>query len=141
MLNMNNERHSDTESTELVEHLKDLTSALNAVHNDLYWLAMQPPNSEKKDAAPAAELNVTLLAELKGAVDGMRLLLWQYIEAASETDPESMRESMEAQKLRRMTRFLQILRERLVHAVEEQPVSFIERISAKVKESLGEKAA
>jgi hypothetical protein len=71
----------------------------------------------------------------------MRLLLWQYIEAASEIDPESMREGMEAQKLRRMTRFLQVLRERLVHAVEEQPVSFIERISAKVKESLGEKAA
>ena len=125
----------------MVEHLKELTSALNAVHNDLYWLAMQSPDSAKTDSVPAAELNVGLLAELKAAVDGMRLLLWQYIESASELDPQSVREGMEAQKLRRMTRFLQVLRERLVHAVEEQPVSFIERISAKVQESLGEKAA
>jgi hypothetical protein len=138
---MNNERHRSTEKTELVTHLKDLTSALNALHTDLYWLAMQPPDAEAKQSAPAAELNVNLLADLKGAVDDMRLLLWQYIEAASETDPEGMREGMEAQKLHRMTRFLQVLRERLVHAVEEQPVSFIERITAKVKESLGEKAA
>ncbi len=136
-----NERNNLPENAQLVEHLKDLTSALNAVHNDLYWLAMQPPDAEKKESVPAAEINVDLLAELKTAVDGMRLLLWQYIESASELNPESMREGMEAQKLRRMTGFLQVLRERLVHAVEEQPVSFIERISAKVKESLGEKAA
>lgn len=135
------ERHNRTENPELVDHLKDLTSALNAVHNDLYWLAMQAPDAEKKESVPAAELNVALLTELKDAVDGMRLLLWQYIATASELDPQGAHEGMEAQKLRRVTRFLQLLRERLGHAVEEQPVSFIERISARVKESLGEKAA
>ncbi|HMC29537.1 MAG TPA: hypothetical protein VKL99_01790 [Candidatus Angelobacter sp.] len=135
------ERRLHTDTTELVNHLKELTNALNAVHGDLYWLAMQSPDASKKEAVPAAELNVDLLAELKGAVDDMRLLLWQYIETASELDPQNMREGLETQRLRRVTRFLQLLRERLGHAVEEQPVSFIERISARVKESLGDKAA
>ena len=134
------QRHSN-DKTELVNHLKDLTNALNAVHGDLYWLAMQTPDAAKKDAIPAAELNVDLLTELKTAVDDMRLLLWQYIETASEIDPQSVLEGMEAQKLHRVTKFLQLLRERLGHAVEEQPVSFIERISAAVKERLGDKAA
>jgi hypothetical protein len=135
------ERHLHTDTSELVNHLKELTVALNAVHGDLYWLAMQAPDATKKEAVPAAELNVDLLAELKTAVDDMRLLLWQYIETASEIDPQNVREGMETQRLRRVTKFLQVLRERLGHAVEEQPVSFIERISARVKESLGDKAA
>jgi len=135
------ERRLQTDTSELVTHLKELTHALNAVHADLYWLAMQVPDASRKDAVPAAELNVDLLAELKSAVDDMRLLLWQYIESASELDPQIMRDGMEAQRLRRVTRFLQLLRERLGHAVEDQPVSFIERISERVKKSLGDKAA
>jgi hypothetical protein len=138
---MTDERHLTTDKTELVNHLKDLTRALNAVHGDLYWLAMQAPDARQKNSIPAAEINVDLLTELKTAVDDMRLLLWQYIETASEIDPQSVLEGMEAQKLHRVTKFLQLLRERLGHAVEEQPVSFIERISAAVKERLGEKAA
>jgi hypothetical protein len=136
-----NERHFRTDTNELVTHLKDLTNALNAVHGDLYWLAMETPDASRKEAVPAAELNLNLLAELKAAVDDMRLLLWQYIESASELNPQTVTEGLETQRLRRVTKFLQVLRERLGHAVEEQPVSFIERISARVKESLGDKAA
>ena len=73
------ERHLHTDSTDLVNHLKELTNALTALHGDLYWLAMQSPDPEKKQAVPAAELNVDMLRDLKGAVDDMRLLLWQYI--------------------------------------------------------------
>lgn len=138
---MENERHLNTDQTELVNHLKDLTAALTAVHGDLYWLAMQTPDSEKKEVTPAAELNVDMLTELKGAVDDMRLLLWQYIETASEVDPLGIRDGMETQRLRRVTKFLQLLRKRLAPPVDEQPVSFIERISAAVNKRLGDKAA
>jgi hypothetical protein len=136
-----NDRHLRTDTTELVDHLKELTNALTAVHGDLYWLAMQSPDAGKKESVPAAEINVNLLAELKAAVDDMRLLLWQYIETASELNPQNVLEGLETQRLSRVTRFLQLLRERLGHAVEEQPVSFIERISERVKKSLGDKAA
>jgi hypothetical protein len=140
---MTTERHVHTDSNELVSHLKDLTNALNALHGDLYWLAMQAPESSEKQSIPAAELDVNLLTGLKTAVDDMRLLLWQYLEAASVLDPQSVRDGIEAQRLQRVTKFLQLLRDRLSHSpvTDEQPLSFIERISAAVKKSLDEKAA
>ena len=135
--------HLHTDSTELVSHLKELTTALTAVHEDLYWLAMQAPNTNDMPAIPAAELNVDLLSELKSAVDDMRLLLWQYIETASEVNPQLVQERMDSQRLHRVTKFLQLLRKRLAPpSTEEQPVSFIERINAAVTQSLGrDKAA
>jgi len=136
------DRRLHTDSTELVSHLKELTTALTAVHEDLYWLAMQAPNANDKPAVPAAELNVDLLSDLKSAVDDMRLLLWQYIETASEVNPQQVQERMDSQRLHRVTKFLQLLRKRLVPASDEQPVSFIERINAAVTQSLGrDKAA
>ncbi len=137
------DRHTNTDFNELVTHLKELTSALTAVHGDLYWLAMQAPNAQDKPAAPAADLNVNLLAELKIAVDDMRLLLFQYIETATEVNPQRMQEGMETERLHRVTKFLQLLRGRLVHAPQsdDQPMSFIERINAALTERLGEKAA
>jgi len=136
------DRRLHTDSTELVSHLKELTTALTAVHEDLYWLAMQPPNANDKPAVPAAEINVDLLSELKSAVDDMRLLLWQYIETASEVNPQQVQERMDSQRLHRVTKFLQLLRKRLAPVSDEQPVSFIERINAAVTQSLGrDKAA
>ena len=136
------DRRLHTDSTELVSHLKELTTALTAVHEDLYWLAMQPPNANDKPAVPAAELNVDLLSDLKSAVDDMRLLLWQYIETASEVNPQQVQERMDSQRLHRVTKFLQLLRKRLAPVSDEQPVSFIERINAAVTQSLGrDKAA
>ncbi len=137
------ERRLHTDTTELVSHLKELTTALTAVHEDLYWLAMQAPNANDKPAVPAAELNVDMLSELKSAVDDMRLLLWQYIETASEVNPQRVQERMDSQRLHRVTKFLQLLRKRLAPvSADEQPVSFIERINAAVTQSLGrDKAA
>jgi hypothetical protein len=119
---------------QLVSHLKELTTELTQVHNELYWLAMQTQDAKGKDTP--ANLNVNLLAELKGAVDNMRLLLWKYIETASVLDPQVVQEGLETQRLRRVTEFLQLLRDRLGHVPNEQPVSFIERISAAVKEKI-----
>ena len=119
------DRRLHTDSTELVSHLKELTTALTAVHEDLYWLAMQAPNANDKPAVPAAELNLDRLNELKSAVDDMRLLLWQYIETASEVNPQSAQDGMDSQRLHRVTKFLQLLRKRLVPSSDDQPVSFI----------------
>ena len=131
------DRHLHTDSNELVNHLQELTTALTAVHEDLYWLAMQAPNADDKPAAPAADLNVSMLAELKLAVDDMRLLLWQYIETASQVDPQRMQEGLDTQRLHRVTKFLALLRKRLAPQTDDQPVSFIERINAAVTEHLG----
>ena len=129
-----------TDVNEVVNHLRSLTNELTALHGELYWLAMQAHDSSGKQSQ-AAELNVELLTSLKGAVDNMRLLLWDYIETASEVDPGRVQEGMETQRLQRMAHFLQLLRDRLGRAPDEQPISFIEKISAAVKQRLGDKVA
>lgn len=118
----------------LVNHLKELTEELTAVHSELYWLAMRAQNSTDKESP--AELKVDLLTDLKGAVDNMRLMLWNYIETASVVDPQGVREGIEHQRVRRVTEFLELLRDRLGHNADEEPVSFIERISASVNNRL-----
>lgn len=135
-------RSTHTDVSELVNNLQTLTGELTALHGDLYWLAMQGQEAAGK-AAPAAELNVKLLTDLKGAVDNMRVLLWDYLESASEVSPEQVQEGLEEQKVQRVARFLELLRDRLgrTPAVVDQPLSFIERISATVKQRLGDKVA
>ena len=134
-------RHENTDTSEVVNHLKELTTALTAVHGDLYWLAMQAPKTQEDPATPAADLNFTMLTELKNAVDDMRQLLHQYIATAAEVDPRQKQEGMDAERLHRVTKFLQLLRGRMVDSQNDQPVSFIERINAAVNARLGGKAA
>ncbi len=136
---MNKETRTHTDINELVNHLKELTTELTAVHRELYWLAMQEQDVSAGETP--AELNIELLAELKGAVDNMRVMLWKYIETASELDPKKVQDGLETQRLRRVTDFLQLLRDRLVQVPGQQPVSFIERINAAVKERLRDRAA
>ncbi len=123
----------------LVQQLRELTGELTAVHSELYWLAMKAQDASGKDNP--ADLNVTLLTELKGAVDNMRLMLWKYIETASEVQPEQVRDGLDAQRLRRVTEFLQVLRDRLSPNPDDGPVSFIERINKAVDERLGDPRA
>ncbi len=133
-------RHPKIDINELVNHLKTITDELTALHGDLYWLAMQAQDLTVEKSSPA-ELNVELLAALKGAVDNMRLLLWNYIETASEVNPEKVKEGLETQRLQRISQFLKVLRQRLGASPGQQPLSFIERISAAMKERLGNKVA
>lgn len=136
---MDKESRIPTDINKLVNHLKELTTELTAVHSELYWLALQEQDVSAKETP--AELNIELLAELKGAVDTMRIMLWKYIETASEIDPQKVQDGLESQRLRRVTEFLQLLRDRLVQVPDQQPMSFIERINAAVKERLSDRAA
>ena len=133
-------RRPSTDINELVNHLKAITDELTALHGDLYWLAMQSQDVSAEQSSAAA-LSVEMLAGLKGAVDNMRLLLWNYIETASETNPQRVKDGLEIQRVQRMTQFLKLLRERLGSSHDQQPLSFIERISAAMKERLGNKVA
>ena len=130
---------NNTDFNELVSQIKTLTTELTAMHSELYWLAMQAKGVASRETP--SELNFDMLADLKTAVDNMRLLLWDYIEVASTLDPKTVQEGMEVQRVRRATEFLQLLRSRLGRAPEQEPMSFIERINAAVKKSLKDRAA
>jgi hypothetical protein len=133
-------KQSPTDVTEIVDHLKTLTAEITALHGDLYWLAMQSQDPSKQESSAAA-LDVDLLISLKSAVDDMRLLLWNYIEAASKTDARLLQNELETQRVQRMTQFLELLRERLGRVPDQQPVSFIEKISAAMKQRFSDKVA
>lgn len=133
-------RYPYNDINKLVTHLKSLTEELTAVHGDLYWLAMQSQEISV-EKPPLAELNVELLAELKSAVDSMRLILWDYIETASAVDPQKAGEGLDTLRLKRVTQFLDLLRKRLGRGQPNGPVSFIERISAAMKDRFHDKVA
>ncbi len=136
---MSKSAHSEAGIDGLVNHLKELTTELTALHDDHYWLAMQAQDASGKHSP--AQLKVDLLTELKGAVDNMRLMLWKYIETASLIDPQAVQDGLESQRLRRVTEFLQLLRDRLGKSEDNQPLSFIERINATLEKRDTEKVA
>lgn len=127
---------------ELKQRLASIADELIALHRDLYWLA-QDSNFEvqKHDLG---ELNFDQIMAVKLAVDNVRELLWKYVDAVSQVEPDRVQEALDANRMRRVTKLLELLRERLGRYSEpQQPVSFIERVSAAIKEKLsgGGKAA
>ena len=127
-------QHSEVQGKEL--QLRSITDQLTVLHSDLYWMAMEAPKAADEES-PTTQLDFELLAGLKSAVDSTRLLLWAFIEIASQINPQKAEEALEVQRLQRSTKFLQLLRNRLGSSPEQEPVSFIERMSAAMKDRLG----
>ena len=125
--------HKDAER--LLTRFKELTDVLAGLHSDLHWLAMNAQEAGMRQL-PITEKDVETLAALKSAIDNMRVLLWNYIETAAEVDPARMEDALETHRLQQIGRFLRLLRERLGRSRSQQPLSFIERISAEMKERL-----
>lgn len=133
---------SKKSSPDLKERLNNLTEELNALHRDLYWLA-QDSNFEAQNQ-DLGDLTFEQIMSVKLAVDNVRELLWKYVDAVSQIDPERVHEALDANRLRRVTQLLELLRERFGRFPEGPPMSFIERVSAAIKEKLsgqGGKAA
>lgn len=125
----------DTDIQNKESQLRSLKDQLTVLHGDLYWMAMEAAKKE----SPLTQLNFELLTGLKSAVDATRLLLWNCIETAFQISPQKAEQATEVQRVQRSTLFLQLLRKRLEGNFEQSPVSFIERISAAMKDRLAKK--
>lgn len=133
---------STQSSPELRERLTNLTEELNSLHRDLYWLA-QDSNLEAQNH-DLGDLTFEQIMSVKLAVDNVRDLLWKYVDAVAKIEPERVHEALDANRMRRVTQLLELLRERLGRFPEQPPLSFIEKVSAAIKEKLsgqGGKAA
>ena len=126
----------------LKERLATINEELIALHRDLYWLA------EDSDAAAQeqelGDLNFDQIMALKLAIDNVRDLLWKYVDAVAKLEPQRVQEAMETYRIRRVSQLLDLLRQRLGEYSDQPPVSFIERVSASIKDMLtgtGGKAA
>lgn len=119
---------------ELKDRLARMTEDLIALHRDLYWLVEDNNLSEQE--RNLGDLSLDQVMAVKLAVDNLRDLLWKYVDAVSQVEPERVQEAMQSYRLRRVTQLLDLLRKRLGNYSEQPPVSFIERISAAIKDKL-----
>lgn len=117
----------------LKERLATIADELTALHRDLYWLAEDNNLPEQEDHL--GDLSLDQVMAVKLAVDNLRDLLWKYVDAISKVEPERVNEAVQSYRLRRVTQLLDLLRKRL-GTYPDQPVSFIEKISAAIKEKL-----
>jgi hypothetical protein len=118
----------------LKDRLAALADELIALHRDLYWLAEDNNLPEQEDSL--GDLTLDQVMAVKLAVDNLRDLLWKYVDAISKLEPERVQEAMQSYRLRRVTHLLDLLRKRLGAYPDQPPVSFIEKISAAIKEKL-----
>src|SRR5215469_1872692 len=124
------------------ERIATISEELIALHRDLYWLAEDSNPAVQEQAL--SDLNFDQIMALKLAIDNVRDLLWKYVDAVAKVEPQRVQEAMEAHRVRRVSQLLELLRERLGRYSDQPPVSFIERMSASIKEMLtgnGGKAA
>jgi len=124
------------------ERIATISEELIALHRDLYWLAEDTNPAEQEQAL--SDLNFDQIMALKLAIDNVRDLLWKYVDAVAKVEPQRVQEAMETYRIRRVSQLLELLRERLGHYSDQPPVSFIEKVSASIKEMLtgsGGKAA
>lgn len=124
----------ETGTAKLTHRIETATTELSDLYRDLYWLVHDQSSPEQEQTI--RNLNFDQIMDLKLAVDNLRDMLWKYIDAASVAEPGRVREAMEVNQIRRVTRLLQLLRDRLGRAPDPQPVSFIERVSAAIQEKL-----
>ena len=125
---------SQRDTGALAKRIKSIADELMALHSELYWMALDVsagPEQEQLD-----DLDIHLVTDLKSALDNMRDLLWKYLEVAAKIEPQRVQEAAEAHRVRRVTRLLDLLRERLGQYSDSQPTSFIEQISASINEKL-----
>ncbi len=123
----------------LAKRIQAITDELVALHADLYWMALEGDSALKQDELE--DLDIHLVTDLKFALDNTRDLVWKYVEAAAKVEPQLVEEAAEAHRVRRVTRLLDLLRERFGQYSDGQATSFIEQISASVDEKLPNKAA
>lgn len=126
----------------LQERLATTIEELNVLHRDLYWLAEDDDLAAQEQ--DLGNLNFDQIMALKLAVDNLRELLWKYVDAVAKVEPQRVQEAMETYRVRRVSKLLELLRQRLGQYSDQSPVSFIEKVSASIKDMLtrsGDKAA
>jgi len=117
------------------KRIETAKNELMSLHRELYWLVQEPNSPEQQQKI--GDLDFDQIMDLKLAVDNMRELLWKYVDAAAEVEPQRVKYAMESHRVRRVSQLLQLLRERLGRYPDpQQPLSFIEKMSAAIKEKL-----
>jgi hypothetical protein len=127
-------RISQSGAAELTKQIQSINDELKALHDELYWIALEEQVGPKQEQF--VELDLLQVMDFKQAIDNMRDLLWKYLDVAAKVEPQRVQEAADAHRVRRVTELLQLLRERLGYYADGQPMSFIEKINTSLNKRL-----
>src|SRR5205807_7253683 len=127
-------RTSQSGAAELTKQIQSVNDEIKALRTELYWIALEEQTGSKQEQF--VDLDLHLIMDFKRTVDNMRDLLWKYLEVAAKVEPQRVQEAADAHRVRRVTELLQLLRERLGHYANGQPMSFIEKINTSLNDRL-----
>ena len=95
--------------SDLTSRIRRVTEDLQAIQEELNKAAEPGADASARDAIMEEMLNVELIDRFKGSVDHMRTLLFSYIEAAASEGRQSVYDTLQAIRMRRVTEMLKIL--------------------------------
>ena len=95
--------------SELTERIRRVTEDLQVIQSTLSDAAAPGAPAEARERIMQELLDMSMIAELKAAVDHMRHLLWSYIEASSNKNPHMVTRTLQAVRMQRVTEMLKIL--------------------------------
>ena len=95
--------------SELTTRIRRVTEDLQAIQDELNKAAEPGAEPDARNAIMEEMLNVELIDRFKTSVDHMRVLLFSYIEAAASEGRQTVYDTLQAIRMRRVTEMLKIL--------------------------------
>jgi hypothetical protein len=95
--------------SELTIRIRRVTEDLQAIQDELNRAAEPGADPNARNLIMEEMLNVELIDRFKSSVDHMRVLLFSYIEAAASEGRQTVYDTLQAIRMRRVTEMLKIL--------------------------------
>ena len=95
--------------SELTTRIRRVTEDLQAIQDELTRAAEPSADPGARNAIMEEMLKAELIDSFKSSVDQMRVLLFSYIEAAASEGRQTVYDTLQAIRMRRVTEMLKIL--------------------------------
>lgn len=95
--------------SELTSRIRRVTEDLQAIQDELSKAAEPGADPSARTVLMEELLKAELIDQFKSSVDQMRTLLFSYIEAAASAGHESIYDTLQAIRMRRVTEMLRVL--------------------------------
>jgi hypothetical protein len=96
-------------TSELTARIRRVTEDLQAIQQELGKAAEPGGEATARNQIMEEMLNMELIEQFKSSVDQMRVLLFSYIEAAASEGRQTMYDTLQSIRMRRVTEMLKIL--------------------------------
>ena len=95
--------------SELTTRIRRVTEDLQAIQDELSRAANPDADPGERNVIMEEMLNAEIIDRFKASIDQMRVLLFSYIEAAASQGHQTVYDTLQAIRMRRVTEMLKIL--------------------------------